>query len=260
MEVAVEIKQDQPVLVFTGPLDDEASARFSRELTAWVERMLSRGASDCVVDFSGVNSVSSVVLRSMLSMARRVHARGGILCLSNPSPELEETFRVIGFREIFQSYGGTFKTTAAPGPELGRIASDGVCLDVIIGDQVFACRDGDSLGTEGSIAPQLFAGLPGVSGRHLLFRNSGDHWSAEAPDDPGSIVRVDDQVVAPGQTIVLSSDHILQIGEVKLRAHVTSPQKSEEEVEPIQIQIEDVFSRTATWIERAIRTDQEKHE
>lgn len=68
----------------------------------------------------------------------------------------------------------------------------------------FACRDGDSLGTEGSIAPQLFAGLPGVSGRHLLFRNSGDHWSAEAPDDPGSIVRVDDQVVAPGQTIVLS--------------------------------------------------------
>lgn len=60
------------------------------------------------------------------------------------------------------------------------------------------------LGQKGSIAPQLFAGLPGVSGRHLLFRNSGDHWSAEAPDDPGSIVRVDDQVVAPGQTIVLS--------------------------------------------------------
>jgi hypothetical protein len=41
---------------------------------------------------------------------------------------------------------------------------------------------------------------------------------------------------------------------------VTSSEKSKEEVEPIQIQIEDVFSRTATWIERAINTDQEKRE
>ena len=46
--------------------------------------------------------------------------------------------------------------------------------------------------------------------------------------------------------------------EVKLRAHVTSPQKSEDEAEPIQIQNEDVFSRTATWIEGAISADQEK--
>jgi hypothetical protein len=41
---------------------------------------------------------------------------------------------------------------------------------------------------------------------------------------------------------------------------VTSPEKGEEEIEPIQIQIEDVFSRTATWIERAISADQQKRE
>jgi anti-sigma B factor antagonist len=260
MEVAVEIREDKPVLVYSGRLDDEASVRFGRELTAWVERMLNRNITDFIVDFSGVTFVSSVVLRSMLSMARRVRARGGVLCLSNPSPELEETFRVIGFREIFESYGGRLKVSAAAGPELDRTPSESVRLDVIIGDQVFVCRDGDSLGTEGSIAPQLFAGLPGVSGRHLFFRNTSDHWLAEASDDPGSIVRVDDQVVAPGQKVVLSRDHTLQIGEVRLRVLVTSPEKSEEEIEPIQIQIEDVFSRTATWLERAINADQEKHE
>jgi anti-anti-sigma factor len=260
MEVAVEIKQGQPVLVLSGPLDDEASARFGRELAGWVERLLNRGATDCVIDFSGVNSVSSVILRSMLSMARRVRARGGTLCVSNPSSELEETFRIIGFREIFESYGGVFKTMAAVGAELDRTPSEAVRLDVIIGDQVFTCHDGDSLGTEGSIAPQLFAGLPGVSSRHLFFRDTGDHWLAEASDDPGSIVRVDDQVVAPGQKVVLSGNHTLQIGEVRLRVLVTSPEKRDEEIEPIQIQIEDVFSRTATWLERAISADQEKRE
>ena len=99
-----------------------------------------------------------------------------------------------------------------------------------------------------------------MSSRHLFFRNTGDHWLVEASDDPGSIVRVNDQVVPPSQKVVLSGDHTLQIGEVRLRVLVTSPEKSEEEVEPIQIQIEDVFSRTATWIERAISADQEKHE
>jgi anti-anti-sigma factor len=260
MEVAVEIKQDQPVLVFSGSLDDEASAQFGRELGLWVERMLGRGATECVIDFSGVNSVSSVVLRSMLAMARRIRARKGLLCLSNPSPELEETFRIIGFREIFESYGGLFKTTATARPEIDRSPSDTLRLDVVIGNQVFACGDGDSLGTEGSIAPQLFADLPGVSGRHLSFRNAGDHWLVEAANDPGSIVRVDEQVVPPGQTMALSGDHFLQIGEVKLQVHVTSPQKSDDEAEPIQIQIEDVFSRTATWLERAISTDPEKRE
>jgi anti-sigma B factor antagonist len=260
MEVAVEIREDKPVLVYSGRLDDEASVRFGRELTAWAERMLSRNITDFIVDFSGVTFVSSVVLRSMLSMARRVRARGGVLCLSNPSPELEETFRVIGFREIFESYGGTVKTTAAASPELALAPTETVRLDIIIGDQVFTCSDGDSLGTEGSIAPQLFAGLPGVSSRHLFFRITADHWLVEASDDPGSIVRVDDQVVPPGQKMVLSGDHTLQIGEVRLKVLVTSPEKSDEDVEPIQIQIEDVFSRTATWIERAISADQEKQE
>jgi anti-anti-sigma factor len=261
MEVAVEIREDKPVLVYSGRLDDEASVRFGRELTAWVERMLNRSVTDFIVDFSAVTFVSSVVLRSMLSMARAVSGRvGGVLCLSNPSLELEETFRVIGFREIFESYGGTFKTTEADAPPLALAPSDTVRLDVIIGDQVFTCHDGDSLGSEGSIAPQLFAGLPGVSSRHVFFRDTGDHWMVEAADDPGSMVRVDDQVVPPGQKVVLSGDHTLQIGEVRLRILVTSPEKGGDEVEPIQIQIEDVFSRTATWVERAISADQEKRE
>jgi hypothetical protein len=193
-------------------------------------------------------------------MARRVRARGGVLSLSNPSPELEETFRVIGFREIFESYGGTFKTTATAVPQLALAPYETMRLDVIIGDQVSLAVTEIRLERRAQLPPSFFAGLPGVSSRHLFFRNTGDHWLVEASDDPGSIVRVNDQVVPPSQKVVLSGDHTLQIGEVPLRVLVTSPEKSEEEVEPIQIQIEDVFSRTATWIERAISADQEKHE
>ena len=52
----------------------------------------------------------------------------------------------------------------------------------------------------------------------------------------------------------------VDLGAILWQVLVTSPEKSEEEVKPIQIQIEDVFSRTATWIDRAIGADQEKRE
>jgi hypothetical protein len=69
----------------------------------------------------------------------------------------------------------------------------------------------------------------------------------------------------PGELSIERHRRICFVGAVDLGAIlwqvlVTSSEKSKEEVEPIQVQIEDVFSRTATWIERAINTDQEKRE
>ena len=116
MEVAVEIADGRPVLVFSRRLDDEVAGRFNRELGIWVERLLTKGVTDLAIDFSGVSFVSSVIIRSLLSMAKRVRARGGTLCVVNPSAEIEETFGVIGFREIFQSYGGKFRLSLPVAP------------------------------------------------------------------------------------------------------------------------------------------------
>jgi anti-anti-sigma factor len=253
MEVTVEIRANQPVLVYGGRLDEEAATRFNRELSQWVERMLSRDVMTLTLDFSEVTFISGVVLRSMLSMARRVRARGGAICIVNPSIDVRETFEVIRFREIFESYGGKLTMGAPELVKATRAPSQIPQLDILIGDRALSCKDGDTLGTEGSLAAELFAGLPGVGARPVQFQSDGSHWLITVMPEPGSLVRVDNQVVGAGQQAILKGDHWLQIGEVRVRLHVTLPDAVTKEGEQINEQVEGVFSRTAEWINRTLK-------
>ncbi len=253
MEVAVEIVDGKPVLVFSRRLDDEAAVRFNRELGQWVERLLTKGTAELAIEFSAVSCVTSAILRSLLSMAKRVRARGGTLCILNPSAEIQETFGIIGFREIFESYGGRFRLSLPTAPKPERAPTEIAQLDILLGDKVLACTDGDTLGTEGSLGPELFNDLPGVAARPVRFQNAGNHWIAAVPQDGGSIVRVDNQVIAPGQQAILKGDHLLQIGEVRLRAHVTLPEGTNREGEPIDTRVQNVFSQTAEWIDKTLK-------
>jgi len=253
MEVTVEIRANQPVLVYSGRLDEEAATRFNRELSEWVERMLSRNVTTLMLDFSEVTFVSGVVLRSILSMARRVRARGGVICIANPSIDVQETFDVIRFREIFESYGGKLTMGAPQVVEATRAPSQALQLDILIGGRALSCKDGDTLGTEGSLGAELFAGLPGVGARPVQFQSDGSHWLARVAQEPGSMVRVDNQVIGPGQQAILKGDHWLQIGEVRVRLHVTLPDARSKEGEQINEQVEGVFSRTTEWINRTLK-------
>ena len=57
-----------------------------------MERLLTKDMSDLAIEFSGVSYITSAILRSLLSMAKRVRARGGTLSILNPSAEIQETF------------------------------------------------------------------------------------------------------------------------------------------------------------------------
>jgi anti-anti-sigma factor len=250
MEVAVEIREDKPVLVYSGRLDEEAAARFSKELTQWVERMLNRNVTELMLDFSGVTLISSVVLRLLLSIARRVRARGGVVCIANPSTDVQDTFAVIHFREIFESYGGAVLVTRPIEFAAVRAPAAAAQLDLLFGETVLPCQDGDTLGAEGSLRADLFKDLPGVAAQPVRLQNGGSYWLAIVAQEPGSVVRVDNQVIAPGQQVVLKGDHLLQIGEVRVHLHVTLPEGASKEGGQIDEQVQDVFSRTAEWIGR----------
>jgi hypothetical protein len=64
---------------------------------------------------------------------------------------------------------------------------------------------------------------------------------------------VDNQVIAPDQQAILKGDHLLQIGEVRLRAHVTLPEGTSREGEPIDTRVQNVFSQTAEWIDKTLK-------
>jgi hypothetical protein len=67
------------------------------------------------------------------------------------------------------------------------------------------------------------------------------------------MVRVDNQVIGPGQQAILKGDHWLQIGEVRVHLHVTLPDAVGKEGEQINEQVEGVFSRTTEWINRTLK-------
>ena len=253
MEVSAEIRANEPVLVYSGRLDEEAAPRFNRELSQWVERMLSRNVMTLLLDFSEVTFISGLVLRSVLSMARRVRARGGAICIANPSIDVQETFEVIRFREIFASYGGKLTTGVSQVAETTRAPGRILQLDILIGDRALSCKDGDTLGTEGSLGAELFTGLTGVGPRPVQFQSAGSHWLATVAQEPGSVVRVDNQVIGPGQEAILKGDHWLQIGEVRLRLHVTLPDAVSKESERIDEQVKSVFSQAAEWIDKTLK-------
>jgi len=206
-----------------------------------------------VLDFSEVTFISGLVLRSMLSMARRVRARGGAICIASPSTDVQETFEVIRFREIFESYGGKLTTGVPHVVEATRAPSQTLQLDILIDDRALSCKDGDTLGTEGSLGAELFAGLTGVGPRPVKFQSDGSHWLATVAQEPGSMVRVDNQVIGPGQQAILKGDHWLQIGEVRLRLHVTLPDAVSKEGERIDDQVRGVFSQAAEWIDKTLK-------
>lgn len=206
-----------------------------------------------VLDFSDVTFISGLVLRSMLSMARRVRARGGTICIANPSIDVQETFEVIRFREIFESYGGKLTVGVPQVVEATRAPSQTLQLDILIGDRALSCKDGDTLGTEGSLGAELFAGLTGVGPRPVQLQSDGSHWLATVAQEPGSVVRVDNQVIGSGQHAILRGDHWLQIGEVRLRLHVTLPEGVSKEGERIDDQVQGVFSQAAEWIDKTLK-------
>jgi hypothetical protein len=70
--------------------------------------------------------------------------------------------------------------------------------------------------------------------------------------EPGSVVRVDNQVLGPGQQAILKADHLLQIGEVRVRLRVTLSGAVSKEGEQINEQVSGVFSSTAEWIKRTL--------
>jgi anti-anti-sigma factor len=253
MEIAVEIRSGGPVLVFSKRLDDEAAPRFESELAAWIQRMQAKGLTRLVLDFAGVTFVTSTILRSLLSTAKRVKKKGGHLVIANPSAEVEATFRIIDFTEVLERSGVVFERGEAEPGSLAEPVSAGVArLDLFVGGEAIPCKDGDTLGTQGSITPELFADLPGVAPVHARFRLLNDAWHLECPDDEQVLLYLDGQLIPRGERVALKDEHALQIADVRLRFRVTAAEAVHEEGEPVEEQVKTMLSKTAEWFERTL--------
>ena len=59
-----------------------------------------------LVNFARVDSLASMVLAKLMTLNKKVKARGGVLALCNVSPRIREVFEITRVNEFFQFYDG----------------------------------------------------------------------------------------------------------------------------------------------------------
>lgn len=83
----------------------------------------------------------------------------------------------------------------------------------MVGTHVVECRDGDVIGSEGTVATHLFKSAPSLQPRHLLIGKGPDSWFVMIPRNVEVVTHLDNAVLAPGVRKDLSDEHHLAIGD-----------------------------------------------
>jgi stage II sporulation protein AA (anti-sigma F factor antagonist) len=97
VEVEVTKRGDVVVLGPKGSVNTESAPKFEQMLVA----QLNAGEKLLVVDFSGVDYISSAGLRVLLMTAKRLKVRGGAIALCAMSPTVARVFALCGFERDF---------------------------------------------------------------------------------------------------------------------------------------------------------------
>ncbi len=89
-------------------------------------------------------------------------------------------------------------------------------LLLLVGSNTFECRSGDILGRNGTLANQVFSGIPTVSGHHVALERRGEQWFlVNLPLQSGrtakNITVLDGREIPLGESVALTGEHVLRI-------------------------------------------------
>ena len=91
---------DHVVLNVSGRMDAENASRFEEECN----QCIAEGHTNLVADLGGLTYVSSMGLRSFLSIAKTLQSKGGALRLCCMKGLVKQVFEITGLMQIFSVY------------------------------------------------------------------------------------------------------------------------------------------------------------
>ena len=103
------------IVAVAGKLDSNTSPAAQQAL----EKVVAGGAKKVVVDFTGLDYISSAGLRVLLGTAKRLGASGGLLRLYGLNQSVSEVFQISGFATILAVFATETEALAAH-PSPGR--------------------------------------------------------------------------------------------------------------------------------------------
>jgi anti-anti-sigma factor len=108
MEMIDEVFGRVVVVTARGRLDGSSSQKFGAHL----EKLVDRPEPRLLVDFSGVEFVSSAGLRAVLAVLKRVKAANGKLALCAVQPPVQEVLDITGFAGMLAVHSGRAEAMA----------------------------------------------------------------------------------------------------------------------------------------------------
>jgi anti-sigma B factor antagonist len=100
MKIEATKEGNAVVMSLKGRLDAAASSEFETALSDWI----SKGSSDFLLNFSGLEYISSAGLRSILATSKKLKEKNGKLVLAGLHGPVEEVFKISGFMSIFRVF------------------------------------------------------------------------------------------------------------------------------------------------------------
>jgi hypothetical protein len=78
----------------------------------------------------------------------------------------------------------------------------------------FVFKDGDVLGSEGTVEPNFFARFEGIRPRHVVFSETSDESFLLIPEEAGSVARLDGVRLVRGVKHRITGRHSLILNEI----------------------------------------------
>ena len=101
MEIIDGGKQKNTMIVFIkGRMDAISAPEFEKRMADWIEG----GENRFLIDFSGLDYISSAGLRSILATAKNLNTKDGWICLAELKEVVREVFEISGFSSIIPIY------------------------------------------------------------------------------------------------------------------------------------------------------------
>jgi anti-sigma B factor antagonist len=109
MEIIEQHQDEIIVLNPAGRINNDTSPEFQTKLLACV----GSGPNTVLIDFSGVEYISSVGLRALMTAAKQSKANGGRLAVAGLTPMVKEIFSISHFSLVVQVFETTAEAIAA---------------------------------------------------------------------------------------------------------------------------------------------------
>ena len=97
MEIIKEEQNGVSILKLLGRLDSNTSTEFEEKIL----EIIGRGTKSLVVDFEGLDYISSAGLRVLLKAAKEIRRGEGKIVLCSMNDYIKEVFEIAGFVSIF---------------------------------------------------------------------------------------------------------------------------------------------------------------